>query len=196
MSIFVRRHGFAYIKCMKLFAHVHATWARVLVAFTCILAVAIFTPVSWPDTLVMPRELVDFAHANGCTPIDDFFELPGMVNPPFVYGWLPGDPADSAAFWCKKTEKSDKPYKLIFKVRDPKQMAGCPTTIDWWNPPHGLSIETRKNLALSDLTLVTEPKKSGPKSVVANAKVLVNEYDGVGNVFYCYQGQWFFASYE
>jgi hypothetical protein len=76
----------------------------------------------------MPRELVDFAHANGCTPINDIFERPGMVNPPFVYAWLPGNPADSAAFWCKKTEKSAKPYKLLFKVYDPKQMAGCPTT--------------------------------------------------------------------
>jgi hypothetical protein len=181
---------------MKLFAHVHATWARVLVAFTCILAVAIFTPVSWPDTLVMPRELVDFANANGCAPIDDFFERPGMVNPPFVYGWLPGDPADSAAFWCKKTEKSAKPYKLIFKVRDPKQMAGCPTTIEYWSPPRGLSIEIRNRLELGDFRSVIEPKRPLPKSVVVNAKVLVSEYDGVSDVFYCYGGQWLVASFE
>jgi hypothetical protein len=183
-----------YSYCME-FADARATWLRILATFTCVLVLGVFTPVSWPDTLVMPRELVDFAHSNGCTPIDNFFERPGMVNPPFVYGWLPGDPADSAAFWCKKTEKSAKPYKLIFKVRDPKQMAGCPTTIEWWSA-RGLSIEIRTRLALSDFHSVVEPKRSGPKSVVADAKVLVDSYDGVSNVFYCYGGQWFWASFE
>ena len=179
---------------MKLFAHVHATWAQVLLAFTCILAVAIFTPVSWPDTLVMPRELVDFAHANACTPIDDIFERPGMVNPPFVYGWLPGNPADSAAFWCRKTEKSAKPYKLVFKVYDPKQMAECPTTIEWSNAK-GLSIEIRAKLDLSDFHSVVD-KRPGPKVVVPTAKVLVNEYDGVSDVFYCYGAQWYWKSFD
>src|SRR5947207_9312945 len=97
----------------------------------CILLLALSARVSSADTLVMPRELVDFAHANGCAPIDSFFERPGMVNPPYVYGWLSGDQENSAVFWCKKAEKNEKPYILMFKARDPKQLAGCPTIVEW-----------------------------------------------------------------
>jgi len=168
----------------------------------CILFLTEFAPVSWPETLVMPRELADFARANGCTPIDKFFDRPGMVNPPYVYGWLPGSDEDSAVFWCKKTEKTDKPYNLMFTVRDlkshelrppdPEQLAGCPALIEYWNAPGGLSFETRRNLELRHFHNVTDPRPrpGGPTNVVANARVIVDSYDGVGTTFYCYAGQW------
>jgi hypothetical protein len=170
---------------------------RTSATFTlCILLLTLFARVSWADTLVMPRELVDFAHANGCTPIDNFFERPGMVNPPYVYGWLSGDQEKSAVFWCKRAEKNDKPYILMFKARNPKQLAGCPAIVEWWNPPGGLSIETRRRLALRNFRYVTVPQRAGPASVVTNAKVIVNYYDGLTDVFYCYKGRWLVARTE
>jgi hypothetical protein len=147
------------------------------------------------DTLVMPRELVDLAHANGCSPISDFFERPGMVNPPYAYGWLPGDPGSSAVFWCKGAAESKKPYKLVFKVADPKQLRGCSATIEW-SYPRGLSIETRHNLALRDFHYITAPQRAAPTTVVANARVIVNEYDGPEDIFYCYGGEWLVSSLE
>ncbi|MGA7792580.1 MAG: hypothetical protein WCA19_06030 [Candidatus Acidiferrales bacterium] len=168
----------------------------------CILLLTLFAPVSRPDTLVMPRELVDFAHAKGCTPIDNFFERPGMVNPPFVYGWLPGSDEDSAVFWCKKAEKTDKPYNLMLTVRDlknhelkvpdQKQLAGCPAVIEYWNGPAGLSIETQGNLDLRYFRNVTEPRprSGGPTNVVPNARVIASSYDGVRSLFFCYKGHW------
>jgi hypothetical protein len=167
-----------------------------------ILLLTVFAPVSRPDTLVMPRELVDFAHANGCTPIDNFFERPGMVHPPFVYGWLPGSDEDSAVFWCKKNVKTDKPYNLMFAVRDskslqlkvpdPKQLTGCPALIEYWNAPAGLSIETRRSLELRNFHNVTDPspRPGGPTNVVVNARVIVDSYDGPQSIFFCYQGHW------
>jgi hypothetical protein len=156
----------------------------------CVLLLTAFVRVSWADTLVMPQELVDFAHANGCAPIDNFFERPGMVNPPYVYGWLPGDQENSAVLWCKRAENKEKPYSLLFKVRDPKQLAGCPAIIEWWNPPRGLSIQTRPRVTLTDFRYVTSPKRAGPTAVVTNAKVIVNYYDGLTDFLYCYKGQW------
>jgi hypothetical protein len=153
----------------------------------------------------MPRELVDFARANGCEPIDDFFERPGMVDPPYVYGWLPGDKENSAVFWCKRKDDRDNPYNLMFissaspeslSLANSKQSGGCPAVIEWWNPPAGLSIETRPRLPLSDFRYVTTPKRNGPRMVVPNAKVLVSSYDGVTSVFYCHKGQWLVASYH
>jgi hypothetical protein len=143
------------------------------------------------DTLVMPRELVDFAHANGCAPIDDFYERPGMVSPPYPYGWLAGDPESSAVFWCKKLEKSDRPYLLLIKATNANDLSGCPPKIDYWNGPAGLSIETRKRFSLSDFAYVAEPRRAGPAVVIPLAKVIVDYYDGLSSTFYCYKGQWF-----
>jgi hypothetical protein len=177
---------------------------RYLVALTlCILPLLGVGGTTSAETLVMPRELVDFARANGCESIDDFFERPNMVDPPYVYGWLPGDKENSAVFWCKKKGESTKLYNLIFISRtspnlpslaDPKQLGGCPAIIEWHNSPRGLTIETRPRLPLSTFRYVSMPERTAPRSVVANAKVLVNYYDGVENVFYCHKGQWLVES--
>src|SRR4051794_7353741 len=96
---------------------------RYLVGTTvCILLVSGVGRTTSADTLVMPRDLVDFARANGCAPIDNFFERPGMINPPYVYGWLPGDKEKSVVFWCEKASKDRKLYNLLFKPADPKQL--------------------------------------------------------------------------
>jgi hypothetical protein len=147
-------------------------------------------------TLVMPQELVEFAHTKGCIPIDNFYDRPGMLNPPYVYGWLSGDPEDSAAFWCQKAEKSEKPYELVLKVTDPKKMAGCPAIIEYWNYPRGLSVEVHRTLSLANFRYVNEPKRAGPAIVVTRANVIVNSYDGVGDDFYCYQAQWLMRSFD
>lgn len=146
------------------------------------------------DTLVMPRELVDYARSQGCAPVQGFYERFGMINPPYVYGFAGGEPEDSAALWCRKTEKSDKPFLLLLKVSDPRMLAGCPARIEWSSYPKGLSIETLPSLMLSDFHFVANPKQTGPATTISNATVIVNEYDGVENVFVCHQGIWLFLS--
>jgi hypothetical protein len=168
-------------------------WCLLVTSF---LLATLFAGFSSAETLVMPRELVDLALSNHCTQISDFFERPGMINPPFVYGWVPRA-TDSAVFWCKKVEKSEKPYKLMFKVSNPKQLAGCPAIIEWWNPPAGLSIEIRHSLSLRDFRYSSEPRRVGPSGVILNARVIVDDNgDGLREVFYCYRGQWLVASFE
>jgi hypothetical protein len=180
---------------------------RTLAVFaTCSLFSLVFAPASWPNN-VMPQSLVDVAHANGCNPIDDFFDRdPNIMNPPYVLGWIP-EASYSAAFWCKKREKSDRPYKLIFavgdtlelKLADPKQLAGCPAVIEYWNWPRGLRIETQRNLELTSFHPVTDtrPKPGGPTGVLASARVLVSDNgDGLETYFVCYRGQWLFRQLE
>jgi len=144
--------------------------------------------------LVMPRDLVDFAHKSGCSPLDNFFDRPGMVDPPFVYGWAEGEREDSAAFWCRKQDS--RPYKLMFKVRDPKLLSGCPAEIEWSNPPAGLSVEVRPTLSLSTFRDAADPKPPKAKGQISNARVIVNYYDGLTDVFLCYQGRWLVSSAE
>jgi hypothetical protein len=170
---------------------------RISAKFTiCLLLVTVTPYAPRAATLVMPQDLVEFAHTKGCIPIDNFYDRPGMVNPPYVYGWLSGNPEESAVFWCQKAEKSEKPYKLVFKVREPKRMEGCPAIIEWWNPPGGLSVEVRSHLSLSDFRYVNEPKRAGPASTVLRARVIVDYYDGLMAIFYCYQGEWLVRSVD
>ena len=142
--------------------------------------------------LVMPMELSEYAHAQHCGPIDDFYERPGMLNPPYVYGVLPGEPEDSAAFWCKKPEASDRPYVLLLRVKNAKALGGCSDRIEWWNYPKGLSVVIEVSLNLSDFHFVAEPKRPGPATSVSDARVIMGEYDGVEERFLCYQGAWLF----
>lgn len=153
----------------------------------CILSLLAVAQTASAETLVMPRDLVDFASANGCEPINDFYERPGFVDPPYVYGWITGDKENSAVFWCKKGERS---YQLMFMPADAKQLGGCSAIIQSQNHPRGLSIETRSNLALNTFRYLADPKRTGPATVVPKAKVLVNTYDGVGEDYYCHKGQW------
>jgi hypothetical protein len=168
---------------------------RIFANFTiCFLLVTATPNVPQAATLVMPQELVEFAHSKGCLPIDNFYDRPGMVNPPYAYGWISGNPEDSAVFWCQKAEKSEKPYKLIFKVTDPQKMEGCLAVVEWWNPPGGLSVEVRPRLSLADFRYVNEPKRAAPAFAVIKARVIVDYYDGLTDVFYCYQGHWLVSS--
>jgi len=140
-------------------------------------------------TLVMPRDLVEFARSNRCAPLDDFFDRPGMVNPPYACGLLPGDEEDSAVLWCKKLEASDKPYLLLIKVSNTTALLGCPARLDWWNPPGGLSIETRARISLGNFRYLGDPRRSAAGSV-ARGRVIVSSYDGATEAFYCHKGEW------
>jgi hypothetical protein len=157
---------------------------------------------------VMPQTLVDVAHANGCNPIDEFFDErnPNITNPPYVLGWIPGDARDSAVFWCKKIEKSDKPYKLLFaapatggfNLADPKQLAGCPAVIEYSGYPTGLRIETQRDVQLRYFHPVTDIRPTAALTgVVPTARVLVSDNgDGLEHHFLCYQGKWLTRALE
>jgi len=63
-----------------------------------------------------------------------------MIDPPYVYGFFPGEQENSAVFWCKKEHATPK-YQLVLASRK--------TFFDDWNYeiiiktenyPRGLSI--------------------------------------------------------
>jgi hypothetical protein len=144
------------------------------------------------ETLMMPRDLVTDARENHCSPIEDFFERPGMVGPPFVYGYLEGDEANSAVFWCEQQQQRDKRFSLVVVTRNGAGGFDCPRTFIWWNRPGGLSIETRQNLSLKTFHYIKNPRKPGPNENVARARVIVSEYDGLVDTFYCNDGDWLY----
>lgn len=151
--------------------------------------ISVWAAFVWADKLTMPQDLVTYARENGCSEIEDFFDRDGQVNPPYVYGLLPGNSEDSAAIWCANKKDASKPYLLLFMAKD-KRVLGCPDRIRWEDYPGGLSIRNDLKLALSDFWYAGDIKQRGPQGAVTNGNVIVSYYDGIYSYFYCYRNRW------
>ena len=55
-------------------------------------------PFAAEPSVTMPEELSAYAVSKGCEEVRDFFTRPGVVNPPYVYGYLEGK--EKAALSC------------------------------------------------------------------------------------------------
>ncbi|HER20225.1 MAG TPA: hypothetical protein ENO14_04170 [Chromatiales bacterium] len=131
----------------------------------------------------LPMDLQRIATELDCRPVDGFFERPGMVNPPYVYGVLPGEAERSAAFWCQ-IDAFPK-YRLVI-VEDREVRAA----IEWSNFPGGLSIAEEIQWPLSEFHFLDEPHVTGPSGEVTRFPPIRSEYDGAVELFYEYNGRW------
>ena len=139
-----------------------------------------------PSNLVMPQELVDFAENNGCTQLEDFFNRAGSVDGPFAYT----NDKSSAVLWCKKKTPDSKPYLLLLK--DAPQFArGCPSKLEWWNPPGGLTLR-KITAALRDFRYLDDKDRRGPSPGQTSSIAIVSSYDGVEAIFYCHESKWLY----
>ena len=150
---------------------------------------------AYSETAIMPQELIEFAEKNNCTQLADFFDRrPGPVNPPYVYGYLPGDEENSAVFWCKNTGSASHPYSLMFMHRDSemelRKLKECPFRIEWDNPPRGLSVYKNRRTTLEGFVYLDDPKRKVPENVRLSHNGISSYYDGVTELFYCHQGKW------
>ena len=133
----------------------------------------------------LPELLRMAAAEKGCAEIDKFFDRPGLVDPPFVLGYLPGDRESSAAFWCARPIGQEK-YLLVIVGKSNK----CPSEISWQNYPGGLSVIRDTKMALSSFFYRDNVREKGPAAAYTRGPVLRSEYDGTGEYFYCYEGRW------
>jgi hypothetical protein len=147
---------------------------------------------------ILPQELLEIAEKNGCVPDRRFSENPNLGKA-FVYGFLPGDKRNSAAFWCIKKEELakpysvEKPYLLLFYAKD-KKLLECPDRIESINPARGLSLYLDKNTTLKNFVSISNPNKLIPKDVKLSHYAIASRYEGVEELFYCYEGDWLVKS--
>ena len=138
----------------------------------------------------MPSELVSFSEKKNCSQVEEFFARPGMVNPPYVYGYAPGDEEDSAVFWCERRSDGKRQYVLQFMYKKDAPDARCADQIVWTNPPGGLSLVKTGKFISDYFTYLNDPKKSLPKGIAFTGTSVLSTYDGVSTWFYCYGGNW------
>lgn len=144
--------------------------------------------------IIMPKDLVNLAAEYGCVMVQDFYERPGMVGPPFTYGVVPGDASSSVAFWCERDTPGDQLYLLIVKSKAVDPTRSCPPIIEWHNFPGGLSVEVRSGIDLERFRFVSNPATSGPVKHIADPRLIVSYYDGHSEAFYCHDGKWLFTT--
>lgn len=140
----------------------------------------------------LPEELREIAMENGCSEVKRFFARPGMINPPYVYGYLPGPEENSAAFWCEKKENDKEIFFLIIMVKGAKpEEFKCPDKIQYKGGyPRGLSVYKDRDTTLEHFHFLNDPKRKPPQNAKLTHNAILSEYDGVGVLFYCYQGEW------
>lgn len=133
----------------------------------------------------LPEPLLQAAAENGCSEVSDFFKRPGLFDPPYVLGYLPGDREASAAFWCTRPKAAEK-YLLVIVGQANK----CPAAIPWQNYPGGLSVIRGQKRKLSDFSYRDNVRERGPANSYTKGPMLRSEYDGTGEYFYCHEGRW------
>jgi hypothetical protein len=143
---------------------------------------------------VMPEELVSLAKLKGCEPVNEFFkDRPRMIEPPYVYGYLPGPKKNSAAAWCQEQKDGQRHFFLVFMNKDQgHELAKCPEKIEWKGYPFGLSIfHGGPDETLEKYVYLDDPKRTGPRQRLRNPGIM-SSYDGTSIIFYCYQAQWLY----
>lgn len=135
----------------------------------------------------LPSDLSEIAKKYNCSAVTDFFNRPGMLDPPYVYGYLNGEKENSGVFWCKNNNRGNKEYRLVIYSRVEREFQ-CSPTIDTNDYPGGLSLVKDPQLSLSWFHYLEDGKK-GP-NINVNNNFIQSTYNGAEDLFYCNNGKW------
>lgn len=144
------------------------------------------------DYYLLPEDLLKIAHEKGFDQIKDFYKnRPGMLNPPYAYGYFPGPKENSAVFWCENKKNTQRRFFLVIVSKDEiKKSLYCDNIIEWQNYPGGLTIFQNTNISLEGFVYLDDPKRNVPENKHLTNNAILSEYDGVEVIFYCLNGEW------
>lgn len=122
-----------------------------------------------------------------CEEIAEFAERPGMLDPPYIYGYVGDKKSESVVFWCRD-KKVPRRFKLVVHTRNPAFQ--CPPVIETNSYPGGLSLFSDESLSLSLFSYVASGKKASSVPQRPRGKFIRSHYDGAEDIYYCSDGQW------
>lgn len=157
-----------------------------------VLVISCLVTAVYAEQLIIPRDLVEYGRAKGCEQILDFYDRPGVIKPPYVYGYLPGRSEDSVVFWCQTGQGKQRKFWLVVKRNKMAKDYDCMERINSPIYPGGLSIE-HAGVTGGEFIYLSEwdkPTRMIPETTQLPGHAIQSEYDGLGVMFYCYQGEW------
>lgn len=131
----------------------------------------------------LPQELRVVARQQGCDEVKDFYDRPGLLHPPFVFGIDAAAEQMSAAFWCQGEDR--RTFMLVLIRSD-----GRKTPLPWSNFPGGLSLTSPQDFDLSEFRLVQHRDSAGPRVKLRGVRAIRSYYDGMTELFVEYRGRW------
>jgi hypothetical protein len=138
----------------------------------------------------LPQELEALGAKLGCEPVPGFYDRPGMIEPPYLYGYIPGRKENSAVFWCFR--RKDEMY-LFVAMRNGR----IHSHFEWpYGFPDGLSLDTVERRLLSSFVYVDNPRMRGPEGRYTEYKPVVSYYDGMTHILYEHEGRWLVRQYH
>jgi hypothetical protein len=145
----------------------------------------------------LPVSLREHAKSIGCAAVKGYYDSPGRVDPPYVFGYRYRDDEFSAVYWCEPFVSGDssryvESRLVIWYAEHLNQAAPC-QPLDWVNPAAGLSILHGQRLSLSSFFIFDEEKTwgpPGPEGKFTEGPIIRSYYDGIQELFYCHEGNW------
>ncbi len=138
----------------------------------------------------MPDELLKIATKCNCGQVNDFYNRPGMIEPPYVYGFLQGEQENSAVFWCRKKNENREYLLVLASKKSFSDDWSYEIIIKTSNYPRGLSIVRNCKISLDNFVYISNSRKRGPKGVFPSSNVILSTYDGVSEYYYNHNGSW------
>jgi hypothetical protein len=135
--------------------------------------------------LIMPKDLVEIAEKNGYEQVDDFYNLPGMLEPCYLYGYKEGDKKNSAVFWVKKKGERKRSVYLFFVSRKfAHEQYTVEEILHGGKYGYGLSLFQDTTMTLDEFHLNDDYDVKGPKDVSLSGQGIKVFYDGAGEFMY------------
>ncbi len=172
--------------------------STVLLMAVCTIIISVISGAYADDKiLIMPKDLVEIAEKNGYEQVDDFYNLPSMLEPCYLYGYKEGDKENSAVFWVRKKDEKRRQVYLFFVSRN---FFHEPFSVDEILPSgkygSGLSFFQDPTMMLDEFRLLKDPNVNGPKEVHLSGKGIRQYYDGKTELLYKYNNQWYVRDYH
>ena len=146
-----------------------------------------------PNPLLIPSDLHAVAESQGCSQIIEFYDRPGRIGAPYVYGVADKPEEWSAAFWCRRSAGTLSVLIFTRMGRTGMEYVGEIVTINF---PGGLTVvESAESLPREDLLSMESeglmvPQGTLPRDAALEGRGVRSEYDGVSETFVYLDGVW------
>lgn len=133
---------------------------------------------------VLPQQLAEVARALKCAPVEGFYDRPGMVLPPYVYGVADEPREESAVFWCQRLHS--RTFLLVAWRAD-----RALSHLEWTNFPGGLAVTAPRDWHLAEFREVGAAAARGPSVILRARRAVHSYYDGLSEYFIEHNGRWY-----
>ena len=138
---------------------------------------------------VLPKNLLEICRDHGWDQVANYYKDRPYIQPPYIK-YADSNKNEVAVFWCEGSGYNE--WYLLFHTGSAGEVIdGCPKIVPWNNYPAGLTFVDNYNFNSRDgFYYIEDPTRDIKEVTTKEFGAIVNEYDGLEEVFYCLNGKW------